>query len=78
VITEHGAAPDWARWRAQDADGAIWVFEAEPLEHEQRRWVAVRRHPQRGWYENEVGRRLRLGQGAPNPDWRLTLVRLGA
>lgn len=61
---EHEALPDWARWQAQDADGAIWVYEAEPLEQE------------RGWYENEVGRRLRIGQGKRNPDWRLSLVRL--
>lgn len=55
---------DWARWKAQDADGAIWLFEQEPLEHE------------RGWYENEVGRRLRIGQGEPNPAWRETLERV--
>ena len=28
-----------------------------------------------GWYENEVGRILRLGQTAPPDDWEATLTR---
>ncbi len=55
--------PSWVRWIAQDADGAWWGFSAEPLIGD----VA--------WYENEVGRYLRLGDGAPNPNWRQTLHR---
>ena len=49
--------PAWARWLAQDADGTWWAYEAEPnqLDH--------------GWYENEVGRIVRLGQTAPPDDW---------
>ncbi len=57
--------PAWARWLAQDADGSWWVYEVEPLEYH------------RGWYENELGRRQRLGGGEPNPEWRKTLRRLG-
>lgn len=56
--------PDWARWMAQDADGTWWCYEAEPNQQD------------RGWYENEVGRILRLGQAAPPADWTLTLTRL--
>ncbi|MEW6764388.1 MAG: hypothetical protein AB1344_01205 [Pseudomonadota bacterium] len=57
--------PAWARWMAVDADGALWVHAQEPLEHEH------------GGYENEVGRRLKIGQGEPDPRWRQSLERLG-
>ena len=56
--------PDWAEWLAQDADGGWWAYEAEPNRHDT------------GWYENEVGRYRRVGQGDPNPDWRHSLVRV--
>lgn len=56
--------PEWARWVAQDADGVWWAYEAEPNQHDI------------GWYENEVGRYLRLRSGPPNPDWRHSLRRL--
>ena len=56
--------PEWARWLAQDADGAWWCFEAEPNQHDT------------GWYENEVGRYRRAGQGSANPDWRTALQRI--
>jgi len=61
-----GAAdvPDWGRWLAQDADGSWWVYEVEPLEYD------------RGWYENEVGRRLKIAVGPANPEWRKTLGRV--
>jgi len=51
-------APLWVRWIAQDSDGAWWGYEAEPHQGPV------------GWYENEVGRLQRLGQGTPNPQWR--------
>jgi len=73
--------PDWARWLAQDADGTwhpqgagrgckaaeaatatLWAHEAEPNKQDT------------GWYENEVGRILRLGQAAPPGDWEATLT----
>ncbi|HHO68328.1 MAG TPA: hypothetical protein ENK12_04775 [Gammaproteobacteria bacterium] len=53
--------PGWVAWVAQDADGVWWGYEAEPHQHA------------RGWYENEVGRCLRLGAGPPAPDWRDSL-----
>lgn len=56
-------ARDWVTWIAQDADGSWWGFEAEPNLHD------------RGWYENEVGRCLRLATGSPSPDWRHSLRR---
>ena len=54
--------PAWAKWLAQDADGTWWAYEAEPnqLDH--------------GWYENEVGRIVRLGQTTPLDDWASTLT----
>jgi len=58
-------APSWARWIAQDADGAWWAYEAQPLQQEH------------GWYENEVGRCVHLGHGPPNSHWHRTLARLG-
>ena len=55
--------PDWVNWLAHDADGALWGYEAEPNKQDN------------GWYENEVGRIVRLGQEAPPADWETTLVR---
>jgi hypothetical protein len=56
--------PEWVAWIAQDADGALWGYEAEPNKQD------------RGWYENEVGRIVRLGQTAPPADWETTLRRI--
>jgi len=56
--------PDWACWLARDADGSWWAYEAEPHPHDS------------GWYENEVGRCRRLGQGEPAPDWLSSLQRV--
>lgn len=55
--------PSWVKWIAQDRNGAWWGFEHEPNEGAT------------SWYENEVGRYVRLGQGKPNPMWRETLRR---
>jgi hypothetical protein len=56
--------PEWVSWIAQDADGAWWGYEVEPLRHDT------------GWYENEVGRRVKLAKDAPNSDWADTLRRV--
>ncbi len=56
--------PEWAAWLAQDADGAWWACEVEPLLHH------------RGWYENEVGRYLRVADGQGNEHWADTPRRL--
>lgn len=56
--------PAWVAWAAQDADGAWWGFEAEPnAQHN-------------GWYENEVGRIVRLSDGAPPEDWTAQCYRV--
>ena len=54
--------PAWVVWLAQDADGAWWGYEAEPNKQD------------RGWYENEVGRIVRLGKAEPPEDWEATLT----
>jgi len=56
--------PDWVNWLAQDADGVIWGYEVEPLQHHQ------------GWYENEVGRSIKLAKQQRNNNWRETLRQL--
>ena len=61
---EIGALPVWAQWLAQDGDGTWWVYEVEPVQFH------------RGWYENEIGRRLRVAAGEPNADWAGTLRRI--
>ena len=45
--------PDWVRWIAQDRSGSWWGYSVEPLRNDS------------GWYENEVGRCLCLGNTSP-------------
>ena len=54
-------APSWVEWVAQDADGTWWGFEVEPLLHDT------------GWYENEVGRNVRLASDQARDCWRESL-----
>jgi hypothetical protein len=54
--------PGWVAWLAQDGDGAWWGYEAEPNKQDC------------GWYENEVGRIVRLGRAASPDDWEATLT----
>lgn len=56
--------PEWARWIAQDANGAWWAFEHEPNEGAT------------SWYENEVGRYQLIEKERPNPAWRDTLQKV--
>jgi hypothetical protein len=63
-VTTPANIPDWAAWVAQDADGSWWAYEAEPNQHDT------------GWYENEIGRSVRLERGAANPDWQGSLRRI--
>jgi len=51
-------SPTWALWIAQDADGTWWAYEHEPNEFH------------KGWYENEVGRSVKLLKEADNPLWK--------
>lgn len=55
--------PEWVRWLAQDRNGSWWGFEHEPNEGAY------------SWYENEVGRYIRLADGKPNPEWQHSLQR---
>ena len=63
-LIENNNLPAWVNWLAQDADGTWWGFEVEPHQHHQ------------GWYENEIGRCVRITKETANPDWSLTLTRL--
>lgn len=56
--------PAWVRWIAQDSDGVWWGYSIEPLRHDS------------GWYENEVGRCIRLGVSAP-AHWEQSLRAVG-
>lgn len=56
--------PDWACWLAQDADGCWWIYEVEPLQYHQ------------GWYENELGKRTKLGCTEPVKNWQNMLFRV--
>ena len=56
--------PEWIAWVGQDANGWWWGFEHEPNAGDC------------GWYENEVGRYLKLTESGPSPDWRDTLQRV--
>lgn len=54
--------PAWVNWLAQDADGTWWGFEVEPNQSHH------------GWYENELGRYLKLKQARANPEWASSLT----
>lgn len=56
--------PGWVKWKAQDADGAWWGYSVEPLEFSD------------GWYENEVGQRIKIEQSQPNPNWKNSLTKI--
>lgn len=56
--------PTWVCWIAQDKNGAWWGYQVEPLQNYQ------------GWYENEVGQIVDLGEGKPNPNWKDSLKKV--
>jgi len=62
ILIKNEMLPRWVQWRAQDADGAWWGYECEPLQNET------------GWYENEVGRIVKLEHGVPNDSWQDSLL----
>jgi hypothetical protein len=63
-VSEFNQLPEWAHWLAQDADGTWWAFEHEPNLADS------------VWYENEVGRSLRLGSGIIPDDWKSSLKKI--
>lgn len=56
--------PDWVRWLAQDSSGTWWGYQVEPLKNHQ------------GWYENEVGKIIKLLESEPNSNWHATLQKV--
>lgn len=56
--------PDWANWIAQEADGTWWCYEVEPLQYH------------KGWYENEVGRYLKVYKEKPSKNWEAHLIKI--
>jgi len=57
--------PPWAKWIAQDRNGEIWVFEAQPD-------IGIS-----CWYP-KIGKMLGfITKGKPNPHWRESLDCLG-
>lgn len=56
--------PCWANWLAQEADGTWWCYEVEPLQYH------------KGWYENEVGKYLKIAKHKPSDNWQHSLTRL--
>lgn len=54
--------PGWVKWVARDGDGSWWGYSVEPLRNDT------------GWYENELGRCVRLGNaGSSCGDWQQSL-----
>lgn len=56
--------PAWVQWISQDADGAVWGYECEPLQYD------------KGWYENEVGRSIKIRQTEIDSNWHKSLKRI--
>ncbi|KAG1707720.1 Type-4 uracil-DNA glycosylase [Nymphon striatum] len=50
--------------KTQDEDGVWWAYEVEPLQHH------------KGWYENEVGRSIKLGLSDNPRGWKNTLKKV--
>lgn len=62
ILQSVGNLPDWVNWLAQDADGTWWGYEVQPLQSHN------------GWYENEVGRYIKVSSGERNPHWESSLL----
>ncbi len=58
--------PVWVNFIAQDSDGSWWGYTVEPLENH------------RGWYENEVGKNIKLMQTELSKNWQQSLFRYNA
>lgn len=56
--------PNWVNWIAQDSDGSWWGYEVEPQQYHA------------GWYENELGRTIKLDRQEFCPEWETTLQRI--
>ena len=56
--------PNWVHWIAQDENGTWWGYQVEPLQQHN------------GWYENEVGKHIKLAETDINPHWQSTLKKI--
>ncbi len=63
MLKNNTELPQWVKWKAQDENGAWWGYSVEPLEFS------------RGWYENEIGLRIKINQSNANPDWKNSLTK---
>jgi len=64
MLKNNSELPNWVKWKAQDKDGAWWGYSVEPLEFSE------------GWYENEIGQRIKIEQTLPNLDWKNSLTKI--
>ncbi len=64
MILDNLIIPNWVNWVAQDADGAVWGYEVEPLQQHH------------GWYENEVGCSTKLADQAENNNWQQSIHKI--
>jgi len=64
AIHDSTEIPAWARWMAQDADGGWWAYEHEPNLGD------------RSWYENEVGRSIKLFDEPADSGWKLKIKQI--
>ena len=55
--------PEWVRYIAQDSDGSWWGYSVEPLQNH------------RGWYENELGKNIKLITTEINEQWQENLFK---
>ena len=63
-LKNNSELPHWVIWKAQDANGAWWGYSVEPLEFSE------------GWYENEIGLRIKIKQSQANPNWKNSLLKI--
>jgi len=63
MLKNNTELPQWVKWKAQDEDGVWWGYSVEPLKFS------------RGWYENEIGLRIKINQSNENPDWKNSLTK---
>lgn len=54
--------PAWVRYIAQDSDGVWWGYSVDPLQNH------------RGWYENELGKNIKLLHSEVMGDWRENIM----
>jgi hypothetical protein len=64
MLPDCSQLPEWVCWVAQDSDGSWWAYEHEP------------NMADAGWYENEVGRTIKLTKGQPVAGWKRQIFKI--